>query len=553
MRTLAAVVIAAALALAVAAGTSLATRPPAAVAGYVEQVEVTGPADNVLRGELTAVTDGPVRLAITLRGEDHELVVTEREPAVEHSVPLLGLRPDRRYEVLLADAEAEAGGGEPATVGAVRTEPLPDDMPPIEVITSEVDRMAPGLTMFNQVYRSAPGEDGFEDEGWLTAVDETGEVVWYHRERLNIQDANRLDDGDLLVLSDETGVRQLTPTGEVVAEWRGTSPGTPEDGYGFGIGAENVIEVDINSMHHDAQETDDGDILTLSRLIREVEYDEPLCEGDDDFDGTEDLVGEAVVLYDKDSGEVIWEYSLFDVIDPADDPRRPRGDYCVGYLDRHFPDADPRDWTHSNAVTLSPDGRTYLVSARHTDEMIALRAVDEPDGPAGSLRWQLGPDGDFDLTAGGLWFWHPHAPEWLDDDTVLIYDNGNGRLDADRAYSRAVIYDIDTDRMTATQVWEHVMPDRLYASFLGDSDMVDGPSGDNVLITHGGQISDCDPPNDDERAVHGEIVEVERASGEIVFHLATDDFERCVGWAIYRAERIPQIHPAELDVEVVRR
>ncbi len=338
----------------------------------------------------------------------------------------------------------------------------------------------------------------------------------------------------------------------MVAEWRGTSPGTPADERGAGLASGEVIEVPIDSMHHDVQYTDEGLVVTLRRLEREIAYDEPLCEDDEDFDGTETIVGDAVVLFEPGTGEVVAEYSLFDVLDPLDDPRRPESDYCVSYLDRHYPDEDPRDWTHANAVARSPDGGTWLVSNRHTDELVALRAVDEPGGEAGSLRWQLGPDGDFELTEG-LWFWHQHAPEWQDDDTLLVYDNGNGRPDADSPYSRAVIYDIDEEAMTATQVWEHVMPNRLWASFLGDADMLSGPSGDTVLISHGGQNDECAPPNDDEQAIWGQVVEVERDTGEIVFDLVTEDLEGCVGWAIYRAERIPQIHPEGWTVEVLRR
>lgn len=548
MRIVVAVLAAVAVAVAtvVVVSTTSGDPLPDEIASDVVAVRLGPDPANVLRGVLEVTTASAARVVVTLRAEDHELVVTEDEPAEQRTVPVLGVRPEREYEVVVGTLD-----GPSAVVGTFRTGPLPSDMPPIEV-TSDPDRMAPGLTLFNQIYRPAPGEDGFDDVGYLTAVDETGEVVWYHREPLNVQDASRLDDGDLLVVSDETGARQFTPTGEVVAEWRGTSPGSPAEDVGAGLPAGGVIDVPIDSMHHDVQYTTDGAIVTLRRLEQEVAYDEPLCEDDDDFDGTETIVGDAVVLFDPVTGEVLEEHSLFDVLDPLDDPRRPEGDYCVSYLDRHYPDEDPRDWTHANAVTLSPDGSTWLVSNRHTDDLVALRAVDEPDGEAGSLRWRLGPDGDFELT-DGLWFWHQHAPEWQDDDTILVYDNGNGRLDADDPYSRAVLYDIDEEAMTATQVWEHVMPNRLYASFLGDADMLDGPSGDNVLVTHGGQNDPCAPPNDEEQAIWGQVVEVERDSGEIVFDLTTEDLAGCVGWAIYRAERIPQIHPAGWTVEVVRR
>lgn len=539
----------------------MATRVPTEIADIVADVDVAHDGDNVLRGTVTVTTTAPVRLAVTLRSDDHELIITEEKATDEHTVPLLGVRPEHEYEVIVGPVD----GGE-AVVGTMRTDALPIDSPPIDVITSMSHRMAPGLTLFNQVYRPAPDTDGFEQRGFLTAVDETGAVVWYDRDPLDVQDIRRLPDGDLLAISDETGARLFDPLDGPVAEWRGTSPGTPPDQVAAGLDEDDVVVVDTHSMHHTIDRLEDGSHLTLSRVARQERYDEQLCDpsedGDDDArpdEGSELLVGDAVVRFDPDSSEVLEELSLFDVLDPQDDPRRLAGDYCVAnYMNRHYPDAEPRDWTHANAVEPSPDGSIHLVSNRHTDELVALAAEDGPNGPAGSLLWQLGPDGDFALAGeGARWFWHQHAPQWLDDDTILVYDNGNGRErwedDVDAPYSRAVIYDVDTDRMTATQVWEHVMPDRLSAPFLGDADLLDGPSGDTVLITHGGQVSDCAAPRDDDRAIHGEIVEVERATGRIVFHLATEDLTGCVGWAIYRAERIPQIHPAGFDVEVVRR
>lgn len=561
MRTTAAVVVAVATALVVAGGVAIATRLPSEIADVVEDVEITQDGDNVLRGTLVATTADAVRLAVTLRSDEHELVITEDEATEDHEIPLLGVRPETRYEVLVGPVD-----GDQAEVGTLRTDALPADTPPVQVALAEPDRMAPGLTLFNQVYRPAPDTEGFDDVGFLTAVDETGAVVWYERDPLDIQDIRRQPNGDLLTISDETGARLFDPVTGPVGEWRGTSPGTPVDEFGVGLeDADAVVDVATHSMHHSIEELDDGSYLTLSRVEQEESYDEQLCDpsedGDDDAtpeEGSELLIGDSVVRFDPDSGEVFEELSFFDVLDPQDDPRKLAGDYCVAnYMNRHYPNAEPRDWTHANAVELSPDGSTYLVSNRHTDELVALSAEDGPEGPAGSLLWQLGPDGDFELQGDDArWFWHQHAPQWLDDDTILVYDNGNGREeledDVDAPYSRAAIYDIDTDAMTATQVWEHVTPERDYAFFLGDADLVDGPAGDNVLITHGGQAAPCEEI-EDTTAVFGRIIEVERDSGEIVFDMTTRDSEGCVGWSIYRAERIEQIHPEGYTVEVVQR
>ncbi|MDX1660040.1 MAG: aryl-sulfate sulfotransferase, partial [Nitriliruptorales bacterium] len=229
--------------------------------------------------------------------------------------------------------------------------------------------------------------------------------------------------------------------------------------------------------------------------------------------------------------------------DPSEDAD---DDWCTNFLDQEFEVGRTRDWSHANAVIPMDGGRTWLVSYRHLDELIAFRAVDEPEGPAGSIRWRMGPTptSDFEMEGDGLWFWHQHAPELEPDGTLMVYDNGNGRTDADAPFSRAVRYELDTASMTVRQVWEHVMPNRLYASFLGDADLLDG----TVLITHGGQFAPCGLEGQDGNFFFGQIVEVDEATGDIVWQITTRDDERCTGWAIYRAERIPTIYPPEFVV-----
>ncbi len=518
----------------------------------VSWVRLVGDDTNVLRGRLEVRTDRPARLRVELRNEDHALAVSGGALATSHRFPLMQLRADRDYEVhleVLDRSGAVVGAG---AAGTFTTGPLPDDLPPITVDVAEVDAMTPGLTLFDQSYRppKVEGVEAADDEGFLTATDETGQVVWYHREPFDIQDANRLDDGDLLFISDETGARRITPFGETVAEWRGTSPGSDEEDIGYGLDREDVIDVDIHSMHHEILELPDGNLVTLSREMREVTYPEPLCDEDGGGPSVEQIVGDTVAVFEPDTGRVVDEHSLFDALDPMDDPRKLKSDLCIDYLDRHFPDAEPRDWTHGNGVIPIDDGRLWLVSLRHTDELVAIHTQDSPNGEAGSLAWSLGPDGDFELQGDGLWFWHQHAPELQEDGTILVYDNGNGRLDADTPYSRAARYRIDPEARTAEEVWQHDLGPDLYAFFVGDADRLDG----TVLIDHGGQANDCETTEDeDDVYAFGRIIEVDESSGEVVFDLRTEDPETCTGWAIYRAERIPTIYPPAFEVEVLRR
>ena len=511
--------------------------------------ELTADPDNVLRGALRVTTDTASTVAVELRSPDHAFRVVPSGPAAtEHAVPLLQLRPEHRYRVSVQLGDGGAPRGEREQVGEFVTGALPDDMPPIDV-TSQPDAMSPGLTLFDSQYRAPEGEEGYDDEGWLQAVDAEGEVVWYHREPLNIQDARRLDDGDLLYISDETGARRLTPSGEVVGEWRGTSPKSAETDIGAGLGPGQVVDVDVHSMHHEVLELPNGNYLTLSREIREVAYPEGVCEEFDDdappFDGTYDVVGDAIIEFDPDTGEVVKDYSLFDVLDPLDDdPLLAEADFCIDYLDQHYPDRQPRDWTHANAVVPDFENNALIVSNRHTDQILALRYADDEEGAGGELLWAFGPYEDMELRGADDWFFHQHAPQVQDDGTILLYDNGTDRpgTPSDEQYSRPVRYRVDPEAGVVEQVWEHRLDPPLYASFLGDADRLDG----TVLSTHGGDSIALE--DGDGSALMGTLVEVDEETGETVFRLRTADPEGGAGWAIYRAERIPTIYPAGYEV-----
>ena len=173
------------------------------------------------------------------------------------------------------------------------------------------------------------------------------------------------------------------------------------------------------------------------------------------------MVAPRVVELSSD-GEVVQEWPLTAVYDPVE---RPGTEMCVepnpvAPPSWFYPDAaGVRDWTHGNAVVVDEEANWMLVSLRHLDAIVALRYHDDTEGPAGELLWELGPQGTLELAGEGDWPYHPHAPELQDDGTLLVYDNGNGRPGtgegADPAYTRVVLYDIDEDAGTVTQVWEH--------------------------------------------------------------------------------------------------
>src|SRR5207302_8529826 len=68
---------------------------------------------------------------------------------------------------------------------------------------------------------------------------------------------------------------------------------------------------------------------------------------------------------------------------------------------------------------------------------------------------RLGQGGDFTVnsTASNPWFSHQHNAHYIDDTTLILFDNGNTRRASDPiAHSRGQVWTLDEQTMTATLV-----------------------------------------------------------------------------------------------------
>lgn len=99
----------------------------------------------------------------------------------------------------------------------------------------------------------------------------------------------------------------------------------------------------------------------------------------------------------------------------------------------------PQDWTHINYVQWLPETDTFMVSLRSFDLIVEVNR-------AGEVIWSFGP---------GV-IKHQHYPRVLPDNTILVFDNGNGRV-------------IRINRSHEI-LWEYR---GLYAPFLGDNNLLE--------------------------------------------------------------------------------
>jgi len=499
-----------------------------------------------LAAQVTFTTDRPT--TVTLEFDDGQrrwTVDIGQAATLDHVVPILGMRPGRTHDIRVIVTD-EDGGTSTSEGLVVTTDPLPGDFPPIDVRVSKPDRMEPGVTLFEPVYRAE--DDTERDSHLLVAVDAAGEVVWYYRSAQPASDARRLRNGNLLYRTGRAGpLYEIDMLGNMVSEWH--THRTPE----ALVGTESIL-VDIETLHHETFETSSGSILAISTELRV--YDDYLTS-DTDPDAPRapsEVLGDVLVEFGR-QGEVLREVALLDLVDP----------YRIGYDSlgwggwrTQFPEAETyprRDWAHANAVVMDADERYALVSLRQQDAVLKI------DWDMGTLVWILGNHSDWGPAwqdyllqpQGNLrWPYHQHAPTITPEGTVLMFDNGNYRArpfdepaPPSESFSRAVEYRIDDDTMEVEEVWSYGGPgdERFFARFLGDADWM--PQTGNVLINYGGLVSDASGAPIGEGAGHNwvRIVEVTHESpAEKVFELFIDD-ARPAGWSVFRAERLPSLYP----------
>ncbi len=473
-----------------------------------------------LAGLLELSTNIPTRIEMMVRGIGETWQVNSSQYMLDHSIPLLGFRPNREYTIEVSLAGATGSTMLLDSPFVVKTNQLPEDFPSLDVLASRPNRMEPGLTLF-PVIRAA------QTVAYTVAVDGQGVVRWYSVGSMG--DVSRTTEGNFLGMTNGT-IREMTPVGGLIRSWYPSLSSDVEIPDGS-------IPVAVERFHHEVFALPGSNLFTLSRETRLVN-NFPSSETDPNAPRmTAEVLDEPVIEFSP-NGQIINKWSLLDTLDPT----------RIGYgVIKRTP---PHDWPHANAVVYDRKDESIIVSVRNQDAVIKMSRA------TGELIWILGPhenwSSEFEkylLEPTGdsfAWAYHPHAPMVLSNGNILMFDNGtwraspfDDRVEAEDNFSRAVEYAIDEQTMQAVQVWEYGSDaqERLFAPFLGDADAL--AMTDNVLMTFGAV-----------RVVDGistrlaRIIEVDR-NGNRLFSL------EMLGVGVYRSERIASLYPPGYQVTVI--
>jgi hypothetical protein len=268
----------------------------------------------------------------------------------------------------------------------------------------------------------------------------------------------------------------------------------------------------VYGFHHDVQRLPDGSLTVLSYPERTVTINGVPTN----------YVGEMVLVLDADL-QVKWTWDAFDHLDinrgpvlgEVVAPGSPEPTAVVPLL-------PAVDWLHVNAVALSPVDGNLVLSVRNQDWVVK---IDYRNGAGdGHVVWRLGQGGDFALnsTDPTAWFSHQHNAHYIDDHTLILFDNGNTRQAGDPdAHNRGQVWTLDETGLTATPVLNTDLGD--YSNRIGSAQRL---SNGNYSFTSGAQGPGLPPSQ------FGRTIEV-LPDGTKTYVLETDH----VGVLVYRSYR----------------
>jgi hypothetical protein len=314
--------------------------------------------------------------------------------------------------------------------------------PAVEVATQARDDTAPGYIFI------APEKGGAAGKGGSMIIDDRAQVVWFNPLRgpygrmMNFE-AQTYQGRDVLTWGQTPGVYVIFD-----ASYREIARFRAANGY--------------NGDHHEflisPQDT------ALITIYNAVPQDLSSIGGSKDSVAIQGIVQEL----DIQSGEVLFEWHSIDHVALEETYAAPSEDHYPGI-----------DYFHINSIDVEPDNN-LLISARETS------AVYKIDRKSGEIIWRLGgKKSDFQM-GEGTHFAFQHDARRLPDGTISIFDNGSLIFENSTPKaveeSRAIVLELDEERMSATLVREYTHPEKQYADAAGNMQLL---ANGNVFVGWG--------------------------------------------------------------------
>lgn len=301
-----------------------------------------------------------------------------------------------------------------------------------------------------------PGIYYFTIQGYLTKMDEKGNIVFYQKELLKGGECTDIVDFKQVIT--ESGTKRY-----VFGRRSFDSNLSTYQAYEWVIMDEryNIVDtikymaesenIDKKIMHdnHDFLLLDDGHYIEAAYVNKRV-YNIPKIVGEYPYGSNI----QAVVIQEVKNGEVIWTWNSTDhpeLYEMCIDDLTSDTDLYANFTDTWS------DYAHLNSIVVDPKDGNLVCSFRHFNAIIEINRT------TGEIEWVLGGYKDeFGLTEEQK-FSHQHSANFAEDGSLLIFDNAN-----QKGYSRAIEMSIDEETKTLVSYAEYA-PDLQKSLWMGSA------------------------------------------------------------------------------------
>ena len=190
-------------------------------------------------------------------------------------------------------------------------------------------------------------------------------------------------------------------------------------------------------IHHEILKKNENEIVTLF-------VDQRIMDLRSIGGGKKDTVnGDGILIMDR-NGKKVWQWSVFDVVDPFSDPNLLK---------------DKKDWMHANSLNFDKDSN-YIVSFYNNGQIWKI------DAHTGKIIWKLGKGGTLAVPAECN-FTQAHAAHINPSGDLMFFDNG-----VERHQSEVFAVKIEEEKKAAKLNLHVKLPPDIYNDRMGSAYMI---------------------------------------------------------------------------------
>jgi len=335
--------------------------------------------------------------------EDEIIKRSERSDGLkDHQITLIRLLPEKEYAFRILGESSDSQEKVLSNEFTIKTGSLPEELPSFNLVANEGD-----VFTGNILIRKA------QNPGNAMLLDNQGRIVWYHLgDSIFMNPFSWTENNTFISLLNTDHLQEMDLYGNIVFELK-----FGEKGYD-------------RHLHHEIRRIADNRIIALCK-------DKAVFDLSSIGGMVQDTIqGDGILVFDE-AGNKIWDWNMFQVYDPMDDP-----DIME----------NKNDWGHANALNIMDDGN-YIISFLKFDQIWKINST------TGELMWKLGLDGNFNMFEEDI-FYKQHASHQATDGGLIIFDNGEPNK---RPRSRLIKFNLNEEDLEASASLSVFLPDSLYS------------------------------------------------------------------------------------------